>query len=64
LNSTSTKEQALPLLKKYQTAHLFLDNDSTGIATAKYFQDQHTSTINRSTLYHNYKDFNELVTRY
>lgn len=63
LNSTTTKEQALPFLKKYQTVHLFLDNDSTGIATAKYFQDQHTGIINRSNLYSNYKYFNELVMR-
>jgi DNA primase len=63
LNSTTTKEQALPLLQKYQTVHLFLDNDSTGIATAKYFGEQHTGIINRSNLYSNYKDFNELVMR-
>jgi len=62
LNSTANTSKVLKELKKYNTVFLFLDNDKTGIETAKTILNQHPKVINRAKIiYPKYKDFNEFI---
>ena len=53
------------MIEKYQPSklYLFLDNDIEGCKTAESLiaEVQHIPISNKSTLYENYKDFNEMV---
>jgi hypothetical protein len=65
LNSTNLKKQALTLINHYQFSkiYLFLDNDIAGNTTKQFFMDciKQTPVIDKSAIYQNYKDFNEML---
>lgn len=64
LNGITNREKTLPIIQGYSCLHLFLDNDKGGKETAQYFQKYAVGNVqDRSYLYTNYKDFNELLTR-
>lgn len=65
LNSINLKKRALETIKKhtFTKAYLFLDNDEGGKETAEFFTlgIENTKIIDKSSLYDNYNDFNEMV---
>ena len=62
LNSTANKNQLFPLIPKFNTIYLYLDNDRDGKKLASQIMDMHHAVTNQATaIYPNHKDFNEFV---
>lgn len=68
LNSVAFRKRLTELIKKYQfsTVYCFLDNDESGKDTQQYFELalKGIPVIDKSELYKNYKDFNEMLCEY
>ena len=63
LNSLAMLEATLPRLQQYEAVNAFLDTDKAGF-TALQTISAHCHTVkNYSTIYSNFKDFNELLTK-
>ncbi len=60
MNSISFLDRALKLSKGYTSIELYLDNDNAGRSTTKTFLEQGENYFDRSNLYHDHKDLNEL----
>jgi hypothetical protein len=65
LNSVSLKKRLIEVVEKYQPSKLyfFLDNDDSGRDTQDFFELAlpDTQIIDKSSLYKNFKDFNEML---
>lgn len=66
LNSSNLKSKAIEEIKQYHFSkiYLFLDNDKSGDETKKFFMEKikNIPIIDKSVLYSNYKDFNQMTT--
>lgn len=61
LNSTANLKQTLGMLQVAKSINCYLDNDTSGRATLTRLQKLRLPVIDRSTVYHNFKDFNEMI---
>ena len=61
LNSTANLKQALELLEVAKSINCYLDNDTSGRGTLAKLQRLGLPVKDRSTVYQNYKDFNEML---
>ncbi|MBC8490900.1 MAG: toprim domain-containing protein [Bacteroidetes bacterium] len=62
LNSIANKSKVINLIKKYQNLNLFLDNDTSGKESLKFFKSIHPNSKDYSaTLYPGFKDVNEYL---
>ncbi len=64
LNSLSYFERSLLLMGKYDSIHLYLDNDNAGRKCSKIAQKRSQKFINESKLYRGYKDLNDWKINY
>jgi hypothetical protein len=69
LNSLSFFEKSVPLLRQYQSVHIFLDNGKAGqncshlaLTMGKQIIDERLAGVLQNRLYKNYKDVNEWIT--
>ena len=64
LNGVGQVKEIIPLLSKFRTVNLFLDNDKAGKKTVDLILSHHSNVINQSQrVYPLHKDFNEFTTR-
>jgi DNA primase len=61
LNSTANLKQALETLEVAKSINCYLDNDTSGRATLLRLEKLGSPVKDCSTIYHNYKDFNEML---
>ncbi|UFH52225.1 toprim domain-containing protein [Spirosoma sp. KNUC1025] len=61
LNSTSNLTQALSMLKSAKSINCYLDNDAAGHSTLNKLIKLELPVTDRSTVYREYKDFNEMI---
>lgn len=61
LNSTANLKQAIQVLEVAKSINCYLDNDTSGRATLTRLQKLRLPVIDRSTVYQNHKDFNEML---
>jgi hypothetical protein len=59
LNSLSYFERSLLLMEKYDSIHLYLDNDNAGKKCIKLAQKRSSKFLDESKLYKRYKDLND-----
>jgi hypothetical protein len=60
LNSLSFIERTREFIGYYETVELYLDNDIAGKQAANWFMKNHKNCIDRSYIYKDYKDINEI----
>lgn len=63
LNSTAFVEKAVPVIKKYRVAQLFLDNDEAGRTATGLLLKEAKHSIDHSYLYKDEKDLNEHLSK-
>ena len=65
LNGASMKDRAITAIKEMNLpeVHLYFDNDKTGYALTRFFQEQlqNSILIDKSTMYWFHKDVNEFL---
>ena len=61
LNSLVNLSQAKEWLNNAETIHSFLDRDKQGIATVEKLTNEGRNVVDRSIIYHGFKDFNDLL---
>jgi DNA primase len=63
LNSVSNLSKAMPQLKGATTIYSYLDNDDAGRKATQKMRDAGLNVIDQSTIYEEYKDFNEYINK-
>ena len=62
LNSITMASKTIDFIKEFDCVNLFLDNDSGGERTAKFYEKNLTNVHNQAKLiYPKYKDFNDFI---
>jgi hypothetical protein len=61
LNSISFVDRALEIIKNYEHVFLYLDNDAAGRKATNHFLESHKNSMDKSGLYKNFKDINEML---
>ena len=61
LNSLAFIKGIEPYLKNYKSAFVYLDNDKAGRQATKYLMVHHRHVMNKSHIYRNHNDLNEML---
>ena len=61
LNSLAFIKGIEPYLKNYKSAFVYLDNDKAGRQATKYLMEHHRHVMNKSHIYRNHNDLNEML---
>lgn len=61
LNSLSFLPDVIPLLKTYSKINSYMDNDKAGNEALIELRNSNLNIVNRSTIYADYKDFNDFL---
>ena len=61
LNSLVNLSQAKESINNAETIHSFLDRDKQGIATVEKLINEGRNVVDRSIIYHGFKDFNDFI---
>ncbi|WP_194446399.1 toprim domain-containing protein, partial [Yeosuana aromativorans] len=61
LNSIAFIKDIETHIGKYESVHLYLDNDSAGQQATKYLMDNYNHVKDRSSSYKNHKDLNDMI---
>ena len=61
LNSVANVNKAIIGIEKYKKVNLYLDNDKTGRQATKRLQDVSTGTIDYSSIYADFNDYNDYL---
>ena len=61
LNSIAFVKDIEKMIPKYESVHLYLDNDMAGIKATHYLIETYNHVIDQSSIYKNNKDLNDLL---
>jgi len=61
LNSIAFVKDIEKMIPKYESVHLYLDNDTSGKKATHYLIQTYNHVIDQSSIYKNNKDLNDLL---